>query len=71
VVTFDPDGLKARIAGLESELGQPGFWDDQQRAAAVSAEHARLTRRLERYDRLLSEYADAQELLALYEGLAY
>jgi len=70
VVTFDPDGLRARIAGLESELGQPGFWDDQQRAAAVSAEHARLTRRLERYDRLLGEYTDSQELLALDEGLA-
>jgi peptide chain release factor 2 len=70
VVTFDPDRLRARAAELEKELGQPGFWDDQQRAAAVSAEHARLTRRLERYDRLNREYADAQELLALDEGLA-
>jgi peptide chain release factor 2 len=70
VVTFDPDRLRARIAELEQELGQPGFWDDQQRAAAVSAEHARLTRRLERYDRLNREYNDAKELLALDEGLA-
>jgi peptide chain release factor 2 len=70
VVTFDPDRLRARVAELEEELGQPGFWDDQQHAAAVSAEHARLTRRLERYDRLHREYADAQELLALDEGLA-
>jgi len=70
VVTFDPDQLRARTAELEQELGQPGFWDDQQRAAAVSAEHARFTRRLERYDRLNREYADAKELLALDEELA-
>jgi len=70
VVTFDPDQLRARTAELEQELGQPGFWDEPQRAAAVSAEHARLTRRLERYDRLNREYADAKELLALDEGLA-
>jgi len=70
VVTFDPDQLRARTAELEEELGQPGFWDEPQRAAAVSAEHARLTRRLERYDRLNREYADAKELLALDEDLA-
>ena len=70
MVTFDPDRLRARTAELEQELGQPGFWDDQQRGAAVSAEHARLTRRLERYDRLNREYADAKELLALDEDLA-
>jgi len=52
VITFDPERLKGRIAELEQELGAPGFWDDQQRAARVSAEHARLTRRLERYERL-------------------
>jgi peptide chain release factor 2 len=70
VVTFDPDGLRARIAELEQELGQPGFWNDQHHAAAVSAEHARLSRRLERYDHLQREYDDAKELLALDESLA-
>ncbi|HEY5059801.1 MAG TPA: peptide chain release factor 2 [Gaiellaceae bacterium] len=70
MVTFDPDRLKARLAELEQELGQPGFWDDQQHAAAVSAEHARVARRLERYDRLRHEFDDARELLALDESLA-
>jgi peptide chain release factor 2 len=69
VVTFDPDRLRSRVAELEQELGQPGFWDDQQRAAQVSAEHARLTRRLERYDRLMQEYSDAHELYELEPGL--
>jgi peptide chain release factor 2 len=65
VITFDPDQLESRVAELEQELGAPGFWDDQQHAAQVSAEHARLTRRLERYRRLTQEYQDAQELLAM------
>ena len=70
MVTFDPDRLRERLAELEQELGQPGFWDDQQHAAAVSAEHARLARRLDRYDRLNREYSDAKELLSLDESLA-
>jgi peptide chain release factor 2 len=70
VVTFDPDRLRERQVELEAELGQPGFWDDQQRAAAVSAEHARVAKRLDRYERLTREYEDAKELLELDESLA-
>ena len=65
MITFDPDGLRKRAAELESAMGEPGFWDDQQRAAGMSAEHARLARRLERYDGLLREQADAGELFEL------
>ncbi len=46
-------------------MGEPGFWDDQQRAAALSAEHARLTKRLERYEALSGEAHDLEELLAI------
>jgi len=70
VVTFDPDALAARIAELEQELSKPGFWDDQQHAAAVSSEHARLTRRLDRFNRLRREYEDARELLAMDGDMA-
>ena len=70
MVTFDPDRLRTRLAELEQELGQPGFWDDQQHAAAVSAEHARVAKRIERYDRLMQEYADAKELAELDESYA-
>jgi peptide chain release factor 2 len=70
VVTFDPASLTTRIAELEEELGKPGFWDEPEHAAAVSAEHARLAKRLERYDRLTREYDDARELLAMDESLA-
>jgi len=70
VVTFDPVALKTRLAELEDELGRPGFWDDQQHAAQVSAEHARVSKRLERYERLNREYEDAKELLELDPDLA-
>jgi len=65
VITFDPDSLRIRAAALQKEMGAPGFWDDQQRAASVSSEHARLTKRLDRYERLTREYEDARDLLAL------
>ena len=65
MITFDPSRLKQRIAELEEELGEPGFWDDQQRAARISTEHARLMTRLERYDALTRDYEDARDLFAM------
>jgi peptide chain release factor 2 len=62
VITFDPDRLTARAAELEDAMGAPGFWDDQQRAAEISTEHSRVTKRLERFRRLDGEYRDAREL---------
>ena len=70
MITFDPDALKARLAQLEEAMAGPGFWDDQQEAARMSTEHARLSRRLERYERLRREYEDARELLAIDGALA-
>jgi peptide chain release factor 2 len=45
-------------------MGAPGFWDDQERAAKVSAEHARATRRVTAFRAL--EH-DAEELAGLAE----
>jgi peptide chain release factor 2 len=43
-------------------MGVPGFWDDSERAAAVSAEHARTSRRLEVFDQLAAEVDDLDAL---------
>jgi peptide chain release factor 2 len=67
VITFDPDGLTRRRAELEEVMGAPGFWDDQASATRISTEHSRLTRKLDRYERLQGEYEDANELHALGE----
>jgi peptide chain release factor 2 len=69
VITFDPDALTARRAELEQRMGEPGFWDDQDRAAKISTEHSRVTRKLERYDQLMRDYEDARELHAMDGGM--
>jgi peptide chain release factor 2 len=62
--------LRTRLGELEQEMGAPGFWDDQQHAAAISTEHSRLSKRLERYEHLLREYEEARELFELDGDLA-
>jgi peptide chain release factor 2 len=49
-------------------MNAEGFWNDQSLAAKVSAEHARVSRRLESYRRLSQEFGDAQELTAMDGG---
>ncbi len=48
-------------------MGAPGFWDDQATAARISTEHARMTRKLDRYERLQREFDDVTEFLSLGE----
>jgi peptide chain release factor 2 len=64
---LDPDGVRARLDELSEELSQPGFWDDAKRAATVSAQHARLTRKLETYEAISSEIGDLPALLELVD----
>jgi peptide chain release factor 2 len=71
VITFDPDALSARLAELEAAMGEPGFWDDQARAAQISTEQARLQRRLDRYERLRREVEDAAELYDMDSSLEH
>jgi peptide chain release factor 2 len=65
VITFDPDALNARVAELEHSMGEPGFWGDQKRAAAISSEHARLAKRRDRYNSLSGDAEDLTQLLEL------
>jgi len=43
-------------------MGEPGFWDDQDRAAKVSAEHARVGRRLAAYREVEAGVDELEEL---------
>jgi peptide chain release factor 2 len=69
VITFDPDALTARRAELEQRMGEPGFWDDQERAAKISTEHSRVTRKLDSYEQLTRDYEDARELFSMDGGM--
>jgi peptide chain release factor 2 len=53
------------VAALEAEMGAEGFWDDSERAAAVSAEHARTSKRLETFSALESDVEDLDGLAAM------
>jgi peptide chain release factor 2 len=48
-------------------MGAPGFWEDQQRAARVSAEHARATRKLNVFRALERDVEDLEPLAELAE----
>ena len=43
-------------------MGEPGFWDDQERAAKVSAEHSRTQRKLDGYRKLEQDVDDLEAL---------
>ncbi|HEY3943887.1 MAG TPA: peptide chain release factor 2 [Solirubrobacteraceae bacterium] len=64
---LDPDGLSARVGALEQQMGEPGFWEDQERAAQISAEHARASRRLSTYKELERDIDDLGPLAELAE----
>src|SRR5439155_1281480 len=46
-------------------MGAPGFWDDAERAAATSAEHAKASRRLETFAALQADVDDLDGLVEL------
>jgi peptide chain release factor 2 len=50
------------LGDLEQEMRAPGFWDDQERGASVSAEHAQTLRRLEGFRALERDIDDLEAL---------
>ena len=46
-------------------MGEAGFWDDQEQAAKVSAEHSRASRRLETFQKLEVDAGDLEGLVEL------
>jgi len=53
------------VAALETEMGATGFWDDSERAAAVSGEHSRASRRLEQFEKLKGDVEDLDALVEM------
>ncbi len=53
------------MEALEAEMQRPGFWDDQAKAAGISAKHSRAQRRLQGFASLNSDVADLEELAEL------
>ncbi len=53
------------MQALEGEMGAQGFWDDSERAAKVSSEHARASRRLQTFRALEGDVEDLGGLMEM------
>jgi peptide chain release factor 2 len=53
------------VAALETEMGAGGFWNDSDRAAAVSGEHSRASKHLESFRALEQDVEDLDGLVAM------
>jgi len=64
---LDPDSLEQEVERLEAQMQAPNFWDDQENASRISAEHKRVGARLAMFRELESEIGDFAELAELAE----
>src|SRR5206468_6552472 len=64
---FDIDRKRARVELIERESVQPGFWEDQKRAQALSKEKSGLEMQLAFFEREREKLEDAVALWQLAE----
>jgi peptide chain release factor 2 len=62
---LDLEGTRKRLAELEPQMGEPGFWDDADTARAVSTEYGRLNEDVRVLDDLAAKLDDAETLYQL------
>ena len=65
---LDPAALQTEVDRLEHEMQDPAFWDDQEKAARVSAEHSRAQQKLNDFRGLRSEATDLVEMAEMAEA---
>jgi peptide chain release factor 2 len=64
----DPEALAGEVAELEEQMQVPGFWDDSDSAATISAAHSRAQKRLEAVRSLESDVGDLDEMAEMAES---
>ncbi len=64
-VIFDLSTKESRLAELEEEVSAPDFWDDNERALAISRERSDLADQVERVAQLQTSISDLDVLLEL------
>ncbi|MGZ4132529.1 MAG: peptide chain release factor 2 [Actinomycetota bacterium] len=65
--SFDVDGKRSQLTGLEEQATEPNLWDDQARAQQVTSKLARLRADVDRYDGLQRRLDDALAIDELLE----
>ncbi len=57
--------MKKELSELDMRAAEPGFWDNMEKAQAVTQRAANLKDSIERYERLVAEYHDTITLIEL------
>lgn len=65
--SFDPAGLKKKIADLAAKTEDTQFWNDQERAQKILKEKKRLESTLGEFEEIDSEFEDLEVLIDLAE----
>lgn len=68
IETVDLPALRARKVGLEKEMMEPGFWDNPDNAAEISAEAAHIDKNVDGWEKVLE---DCEYLLELVDELDF
>lgn len=58
---------EAKIAEIETQMNQPGFWDDAKGSAALMKEMKNLKAEIDRYDKINASFEDLLTLLQMAE----
>ncbi|HHV79233.1 MAG TPA: peptide chain release factor 2 [Firmicutes bacterium] len=66
--SLDWDNKKARLAELEKQIADPGFWSDQEKAQGIVKEVSALKKDVEGFESLQKKLADIRELAELAEA---
>lgn len=62
------DETQEKVQTLETEMASPGFWDDQEKAKAVSQEASDLKTELEEWQAVKAEVQELKDMLELAES---
>ena len=67
IESVDVEAINKELARIDEQIAEPDFWNDTQKSKEVFAEQSSLKGRLARRTKLLSEYDDAETLIAIAE----
>ena len=63
--SLDLDNKKQRIAEMERQMEEPGFWDDPERSTKIVKEANSLKSAVTRYEKLVRQYEDIETLIEM------
>lgn len=67
VVALGLEASRARLIEIEGDMGDPGFWTDQERAKKIAQEGAELKKEIESWDGIAKDISATQDVLVLAE----